>query len=83
MNLLEFDARNFLDEFMSHLEHEDKVRFMQVCYEKIIKYPQAMLSSKIPIEIRINTINILIKFFEDIEEYEKCANLKKLIEEIE
>jgi hypothetical protein len=56
---------------------------MEVCYEKILKYPQVMLSSKVPIEVRINSISILIKFFEDIEEYEKCANLVKLIEEIE
>jgi hypothetical protein len=80
---LEFDARDFLDQFMSHLEHEDRKRFMEVCYEKILKYPQVMLSSKVPIEVRINSISILIKFFEDIEEYEKCANLVKLIEEIE
>ncbi len=80
---MEFDARDFLDQFMSHLEHEDRKRFMEVCYEKILKYPQVMLSSKVPIEVRINSISILIKFFEDIEEYEKCANLVKLIEEIE
>lgn len=80
---MEFDARNFLDQFMSHLEHDDRKHFMQVCYEKILMYPQVMLSSKIPVEVRINSINILIKFFEDVEEYEKCAKLKKLIEEIE
>jgi hypothetical protein len=80
---LEFDARDFLNEFMSHLEHEDRKRFMQVCYEKILRHPQVMLSNRIPAEVRVNSINILIKFFEDVEEYEKCAKLKKLIEEIE
>lgn len=80
---MEFDARDFLNEFMSHLEHEDRKRFMQVCYEKILRYPQVILSNRIPAEVRVNSINILIKFFEDVEEYEKCAKLKKLIEEIE
>lgn len=80
---LEFDARNFLDQFMSHLEHEERKRFMQVCYEKILLYPQVILSDKIPARVRINSVSILIKFFEDAEEYEKCAELKKIIEEIQ
>ena len=68
---------------MSHLQHEDRKQFMQVCYEKIFLYPQFIMSSNIPAQVRINSISILIKFFEEAEEFEKCARLKKLIEEIE
>ena len=80
---MEFDAKSFLDQFMSHLQHEDRKQFMHVCYEKILLYPQFIMSSNIPAQVRINSISILIKFFEEAEEFEKCARLKKLIEEIE
>jgi hypothetical protein len=55
---------------------------MEVCYKKILAYPEILVDHASPLSVKENSINVLIKYFESEEEYEKCAHLKKLIEAV-
>jgi hypothetical protein len=74
-----FDVNNFSDDFFGHLNEEDKRRFIEVCYQKILLYPKLLIDHDSPALVKKNSINVLIKYFEECEEYEKCAELKKII----
>jgi hypothetical protein len=52
---------------------------MEVCYQKILAYPKLLADFESPSKVKKNSINVLIKYFEGEEEYEKCAALKKLM----
>jgi hypothetical protein len=71
-------------DFLSNLTGPERKHFMEVCYYKISTYPQLLLKDEIsPLDVRVNSIRVLIKYFEGEEEYEKCAKLKKLMNKLE
>lgn len=71
-------------DFLSNLTGPERKHFMEVCYYKISTYPQLLLKDEIsPLEVKVNSIKVLIKYFEGEEEYEKCATLKKLMNKLE
>lgn len=54
---------------------------MELLYRALIdKRMGAFEDSETPKEKKIEAINILIKWFEEREEYEKCHNLKNMIQ---
>ena len=78
-----FDKNESADLF-GHLSGEEKKHFMEVCYYKISTYPQLLLKDDVsPHQVKVNSINVMIKYFEGEEEYEKCATLKKLVKKLE
>jgi hypothetical protein len=77
-----FDVNEFSRNFMDHLKEDEKRHFMEVCYIKVMKYPDVIIKDMSPRRVKKNSINVLIKYFEASEEYEKCASLKKFLEEL-
>jgi hypothetical protein len=78
----EFDVNDFSNQFFGNLNQVERRHFMEVCYEKILAYPELLIDHISPLSVKENSINVLIKYFEGEEEYEKCAHLKKLIETV-
>lgn len=75
-------------DFLSNLTGPERKHFMEVCYYKISTHPQLLLRDEIssrefPLDVRVNSINLMIKYFEGEEEYEKCDTLKKLVKKLE
>lgn len=54
--------------------------FMEVFYNLIVSSPEDILSYDETPEHKISKLNGLIKFFEDREEFEKCAKIKEIQE---
>ena len=77
-----FDVNEFSDQFFGHLGHDERRHFMEVCYQKILQHPKLLMEHTSPATVKTNSINVLIKYFESAEEYEKCAELTKLINNI-
>jgi hypothetical protein len=73
---------SFSDEFIRslllNLEHSDFAQFMDLSYHVLMQSPIAVLKNSDSTESKINSMDNLIKYFEDLEEYEKCNNLQKL-----
>lgn len=59
------------------------VEIMEMIYLRVMEDLDSALKSNTPIESRISALNVILKHFEDREEYEKCLNLKKIIEKLE
>jgi hypothetical protein len=82
LTLDKFDVNDFSDQFFGNLNQAERRHFMEVCYKKILAYPEILVDHASPLSVKENSINVLIKYFESEEEYEKCAHLKKLIEAV-
>lgn len=66
-----------------HLRETDYTAFMNRLYEALTGEFREAIHDPAPAEEKSQAIWSMIKHFEKTEEFEKCANLKKLVEEIE
>ena len=72
---------NIPNQFFSYLATLNKAQMMEITYRALIeKKMGALQDGNVPRETQIEALDILIKWFESREEYEKCHNLKKIIE---
>lgn len=55
---------------------------MEMVYDTIMVNMDDAIKSETPIDEKLKALISIIKHFEDLEEYEKCANIKKIIENI-
>lgn len=59
-----------------------KSTMMDMIYDAIMVDINGAIKAKTPISEKINALNTILKYFEAKEEYEKCGNIKKIIDEI-
>lgn len=71
-------GEGFIRSLLLTLEQTDFKQFMDLSYHVLMQSPSAILKRRDGIEHKIESIDGLIKYFEDVEEYEKCTNLQKL-----
>lgn len=69
---------NFIRSLLLTLEQTDFDQFMDLSYHVLMQSPASVLKRKDSIDAKVESINSLIKYFEEAEEYEKCTNLQKL-----
>jgi hypothetical protein len=74
-------SRILLD--LIHLRQTDYDAFMNRLYEALTGEFKDALYDTSPIEEKSQAVWSMIKHFEKQEEFEKCASLKKMIEEID
>lgn len=75
---MSFDPKDLLQD----LSEPYKDNFMRTCYANMVKDPQMLKSQNFSMEVQCNALNIIMKYFENLEEYEKCYDLKKMKEKI-
>lgn len=70
---------DFDPEELTNFAGGDKDDFFRTCYAKVILNPDILLKNRdYDVEVKINSIEALIRYFEEIEEFEKCGDLKKI-----
>ena len=69
---------DFIKSLLLTLEQTNYDEFMNLSYAVVMQSPSQVLKRGDAIEIKIEAINKMIKYFEEIEAYEKCTNLQKL-----
>ena len=72
---------DFIRSLLLTLEQTDFDQFMDLSYHVLMQSPASVLKrkdSKDSIDAKVESINGLIKYFEEVEEYERCTNLQKL-----
>jgi hypothetical protein len=69
---------DFIRSLLLNLEHSDFNQFMDLSYHVLMQSPSSILKRNDSIKNKVESIDGLIKYFESIEEYEKCTNLQKL-----
>ena len=69
---------DFIKSLLLTLEQTDFEEFMNLSYAVMMHNPSQILKRNDAMESKVKAINGLIKYFESVEEYEKCTNLQKL-----
>tara|TARA_Y100000389_G_scaffold77167_1_gene73939 strand:+ start:2290 stop:2565 length:276 start_codon:yes stop_codon:yes gene_type:complete len=69
---------DFIRSLLLNLEHSNFEEFMGLSYHVMMQSPSVVLKRNDTIETKLKAIDGMIKYFEKIEEYEKCTNLQKL-----
>lgn len=73
------------DTRMQEILYDLKLKLANENYDMIIKNGidiHEMIYRGISITPLINTLNDMLQIFEDLEEYEKCAKIKKILDEV-
>jgi hypothetical protein len=75
---MSLDAQDLLGELSGPYRDD----FMRTCYVNMVNNPEMLKSQHFDKVVQGNAIDIVIKYFEDLEEYEKCYDLKKIKEKV-
>lgn len=63
--------------------HESsKDTMMNIVYKALIEGETQAINSKTPTDEKLNALNNVLTYFEKTEEYEKCFNIKNIIDKI-
>ena len=68
----------FIRSLLLMLEQTDHKQFMDLSYYVLMQSPHIIIKRADPIDRKKEGIDNLKKYFEEKEEFEKCANLQKL-----
>ena len=80
-DLEEYENREI--KFIKKLQESSREDMMELIYNSIIKDEMGALKHNAPIEDKIEGVQSVLNFFKEREEYEKCTELKKIIEKLE
>tara|TARA_B100000780_G_C20988539_1_gene395242 strand:- start:138 stop:428 length:291 start_codon:yes stop_codon:yes gene_type:complete len=69
---------DFIRNLLLTLEQTDFKEFMDLSYHVMMQSPAAVLKRGDSIDAKIKGINGMIKYFAEVEEFEKCTNLQKI-----
>lgn len=80
----EFEISNSVESiaFIEQLKSSSQEIMMDLIYKAIIKNEMGALKNDSPIEEKIAALQTVLNFFKEKEEYEKCHNLKHIINNI-
>lgn len=75
------DGMNYkaIQKYLDDLEKSSIDKYYRLCYGALMESPEEMLAYEGDIKTKLRGINKLITYFLDKEEYEKCADLDKLL----
>jgi 3-dehydroquinate dehydratase len=79
-DLDEYD--NTETDFIKKLQNASKEDMMEIIYKSIIEKSMGALNHDAPVSVKIEGVQIVLDFFKDREEYEKCTELKKIIDKL-
>ena len=64
---------------MSLLKEYDYDKFMRVLYKSFEEYPEKILRDPYPLNVKVKALNKVRGYFENVEEYEKCDVIKRIL----
>jgi len=64
------------------LKEDSKETMMNMIYNAVVNGEEKALKSETDPEEKVNALNNILNFFIGLEEYEKCSNIKKIIDKI-
>ncbi len=69
-------------DYIGDMKSESRQQMMDVVYNSIINNEYGVVSSLSKLDTKVGAIKHVLDFFEELEDYEKCAALKKVIDKI-
>ena len=81
-DLEEYDNDNNETKFIEKLKVSSREYMMEIIYNSIVKEKMGALKHEAPLEDKIEGVQTVLNFFKEREEYEKCIELKKIIDKL-
>ena len=69
-------------DYIGDMRGESRQMMMDVVYSSIINNQHGVINSVSKADMKLTAITHVLRFFEELEDYEKCAALKKVIDKI-
>jgi hypothetical protein len=66
--------------FIKDLQESSKETMMEMIYDAIVNKKHGALNNSESLSDKINGLNAILTFFKNREEYEKCFEIKKIID---
>lgn len=60
----------------------NKSQFFAALYQAMMEHPAYVILSDMPQERKLDILNNMLSFYEDREDFEKCANLFKMQQQL-
>jgi hypothetical protein len=80
---MEEDKKKKIHHLLDEIQRKDIDRYMEMCYESIIQYPNQILEYEdISTKSKIGALDNIINHFEQKDMFEKCHKLKLIKEKI-
>jgi vacuolar-type H+-ATPase catalytic subunit A/Vma1 len=80
-DLNDFDSDYGEDSFHG-LRESSRHTMMEIIYNTLMNEQDKAINSNTPPEEKLQALNNVIQYFVESEEYEKCHNIKKIIDKI-
>lgn len=77
-DLEEYEASKFIKK----VQESSREEMMDLIYDSIVNEKMGALKHNAPIEDKIEGVQKILDFFKEREEYEKCLELKKIIDKL-
>jgi hypothetical protein len=68
--------------FIQKLHQSSKEDMMELIYKSIVEHKMGALKHDAPSSDKIEGVQTVLDFFKEREEYEKCSELKKIIDKL-
>jgi len=82
-DLDDFSETPEFDSNIEKLRQDSKCTMMNMIYNAVVNGEDRAISSDAPAEEKLKALNNIIEYFVNTEEYEKCSNIKKIIDRIQ
>ena len=69
-------------DYIGDMKSESRQMMMDVVYTSIVNNEYGVVNSLSKLDTKVGAIEHVLQFFEELEDYEKCAALKKIIDKI-
>lgn len=66
--------------FIKDLQQSSKETMMEMIYDAVVNKKHGALDNSTSVSDKINGLNLVLTFFKNREEYEKCYEIKKIID---
>jgi|TARA_B110000285_G_scaffold12736_1_gene12619 hypothetical protein len=79
-----FEINNSVESiaFIEQLKTSSKDIMMELIYKAIVQNEMGALQNDVPTDEKIEALQTVIRYFSEREEYEKCSDLKQIINKI-
>jgi hypothetical protein len=67
---------------LEDLKNQNLDAFFELVFQSIVNWPEEAVDDKSPVDNKIKALERIIKHFQDLEEYEKCQELKIILDRI-
>ncbi len=80
---MDFNNDEFMKSLLDQLENTSWDQYMNLCYNTIMMFPDQVLQyDEKTAKHKIKSLGRILLHFEDKEDFEKCAKLKKIQDQI-